>query len=318
MPTILTPKDREDWLAMRAEDVTSTEVSALFADPVTGASLSPYMTDYELYHIKAGLTEDTFEENERMKWGKRLEASIAAGIAEDLGVKIEPYNHYVRHDKEPRFGASFDFRIIDHPKGLGNLEIKNVDGLVYRNKWSETEATDYIELQVQAQMEIADIEWTLICALVGGNEPKFIYRDRDREVGAALCDAVRDFWILVDAGIPLAPNYARDSDFIVSLHQSAGVNLLETEDEEMMDRLKSHYNIGQEIKALETERKEVKARIIDEVGDEYNKVKAGRYTLSCGMTKETPATEITEEMVGESYGGRKSYRTFRVTEKKGE
>jgi predicted phage-related endonuclease len=167
-------------------------------------------------------------------------------------------------------------------------------------------------------MEIADIEWTLICVLVGGNEAKFIYRERDREVGQGLRDAVRKFWDGVVSSTPPEPNYARDSDFIVSLHQAAGVSLLESDEQELIDRLRTHYDIGKEIKDLETERKEMKARIIDTIGDEYNKVKAGAYSLSCGMTKETPPTEITEEMVGESYGGRKSYRTFRVTEKKGE
>ncbi|MCK5563710.1 MAG: YqaJ viral recombinase family protein [Planctomycetes bacterium] len=318
MPIPFSPDTKAEWLKLRKEDVTSTEVSSLFTNPVTQASLSPYMTEYELYYIKVGLAPDTFEENERVVWGKRLEHAIAKGIAEDLDVQIRAVNQYLRHSEEPRMGSSFDFRIVNHPKGPGNLEIKNVDGLIWRNKWGDFEAPDHIELQVQHQMEVADVEWTLICALVGGNEPKFIYRDRDREVGAGLRKAVREFWKKIDAGTPPEPNYLRDAEFIVSLHQSAGAKVLESEDEGLAEALADYTNISKILKKDEDEKKATKARILELIGDDYNKILAGPYTLHCGMVKGAPATVITEDMVGDSYGGRKGYRSFKVYEKEGE
>ena len=308
MPIPFSPKNETEWLKLRQEDITSTEVSALFG-------LNPYMTEYELYHLKAGLSEDRFQENERVVWGKRLERAIAKGVAQDLEISVKSINQYLRHSDEPKMGSSFDFRIFNHPKGQGNLEIKNVDGLIWKQKWSDNEAPDHIEIQIQHQMEVADVEWTLICALVGGNEPKFIYRDRDREVGKGLRDAVRKFWKMVEAGTPPQPDYEKDADFIVSLHQSAGGQVLESEEGELYDLFRGYQRTSEGIKAYDAEKKATKARILEMVGDDYNKVLADRFTLHCGMTKTTEPTVITKEMIGKTYGGRKGYRAFKLYEK---
>jgi putative phage-type endonuclease len=308
MPTIITPKSEAEWLELRTHDITSTEVSALFG-------LSPYMTEYELYHVKTGQAEDSFKENTRTKWGKRLEGAIAKGVAEDLDINIVPYKHYVRHSDEPHMGSSFDFRIVDHPKGDGNFEIKNVDGLIWKQKWSDDEAPDHIELQVQHQMEVADVEWTLICALVGGNEPKFIYRDRDREVGAGLRAGVGNFWQKVaDEQVPI-PDYAKDADFIVGLHQSAGGAVLESEDEGLATLMKDYQWASKVLKEYEADKKECKARVLEHIGNDYSKVLADRFKLHCGMVKGKKGTLVTEDMVGTTIGASKPYRGFKLYEK---
>ena len=68
------PKSKEEWLSLRHENINSTEVSALFG-------CSPYQTLYELWHIKKGNLKDSFVDNERVKWGTRLQDSIAMGIS---------------------------------------------------------------------------------------------------------------------------------------------------------------------------------------------------------------------------------------------
>ena len=102
------PTERE-WLAMRAKDLTSTEAAALF-------DASPYMTEFELNCIKTGKLPKDFEENDRMKWGSRLEGAIAAGIAEDYGLIVEPFKVYMRIP-ELRMGSSFDFKIVGIVEG---------------------------------------------------------------------------------------------------------------------------------------------------------------------------------------------------------
>ncbi|MCR4286933.1 MAG: YqaJ viral recombinase family protein, partial [Deltaproteobacteria bacterium] len=89
-----------EWLALRLDDVTSTESAALFG-------LSPYLTEFELFHYKSTHTSGNFEESERMKWGKRFEKPIAEGIAEDLGIQVEPFKVYMRHATQRGMGSSF-------------------------------------------------------------------------------------------------------------------------------------------------------------------------------------------------------------------
>ena len=104
--TIL-PKDKQSWLEARLQDITSTEVSALFG-------ISPYLTEFELWYQKKEKTIVELQENERMKWGTLLQDSIAQGIAEEQGWKIRRMDEYIRED-ELRAGSSFDFCIVIHP-----------------------------------------------------------------------------------------------------------------------------------------------------------------------------------------------------------
>ena len=122
MPAIIhTPATREEWLKLRLNDVTASEVSALFG---TG-----YLSKYELWHIKSGHRQGDFD-SERMKWGRRLERAIAEGICEDEGLTLieNPVQYF--SDPETRMGATPDF-FVSHPiKGIGLLQIKNVDSLL--------------------------------------------------------------------------------------------------------------------------------------------------------------------------------------------
>jgi len=77
------PDNREQWLEMREDHITSTQAAALF-----GAS--PYMTKWELWHLKARTIPDKFRDSERMAWGRRLEKAIAEGVAEERGWDIRP------------------------------------------------------------------------------------------------------------------------------------------------------------------------------------------------------------------------------------
>jgi predicted phage-related endonuclease len=67
---IITPDSQDHWLQLRTQDVTSTESAALFG-------MSPYVTQFELWHRKKSGEQPEFKTNERMRWGNRLEAAIA-------------------------------------------------------------------------------------------------------------------------------------------------------------------------------------------------------------------------------------------------
>ena len=137
----ITPRDREHWLSLRAQDLTSTDVAALFG-------MSPYKTKFELWHEKRSGEPVRIAQNDRMKWGTRLQDSIASGIAHDNGFSVDRFDGYMRIPSE-RIGSSFDFFM--EPNGI--LEIKNVDALIFRDGWivenGEIEAPLHIEMQVQ-------------------------------------------------------------------------------------------------------------------------------------------------------------------------
>jgi predicted phage-related endonuclease len=317
----------DEWLAMREADVTSTEAAALFG-------CSPYSTLYRLFHAKTGQLETDFELNDRIKWGNRLEAAIAYGIAEDTGLRVEPFKVYARIP-ELRMGSSFDFKIIGlddsysgtdetyrdafRENGPGIMEVKNVDGLQFKRAWISDdhimEAPPHIELQVQHQQEAADMEWTLIAPLVGGNAPMPFLRKRDRAIGQAIINKVGEFWQMVDAGRAPAPDFAHDGETIAKLlYQDNGESIDLSDNARLAQLVVAHERANEAFNKAKGIKETIKAEILTTIGH-YAKVLLPGYSISAGTTKDSPGTLITPMHIGQRLGGRAGYRQMRIYSK---
>lgn len=301
--TSILPTDKDAWLALRGQDITSTDVAALFG-------LSPYKTRLQLWHQKTGGLTDTVEENERMRWGNRLQDAIARGIAEDMEWDVRARNVYTRID-ERRIGSSFDFEIVGHEDGPGLLEIKNVDFLVFRDKWSEedgvVEAPAHIELQLQHQLLVTGRSWGVIAALVAGNDLKYCIRRADADLHSQIIDESARFWASVASGVAPEPHYPEDANVVAKLHAraNAGEIVDATGDIETDDLVSRYRHVSSEIKGLEDIKDTIKAQLLERIGT-AEKVLGNGWSISAGMieAKEVPAFV------------RQAYRNFRVNTKK--
>jgi predicted phage-related endonuclease len=215
-----------EWLALREANVGGSEVAALFnvwrapdgseivrhlyETPGEGeimlGSLSPYSTGYRLYCEKTGqvMPEDLARAT-RVIAGQFLEPAIAAWAKSrwpDWGLLKSRVYHL--HPTVPGWGASLDYFT---QRGGEPVDVKNVDGLVFKNKWvvEDGEIVNWplhIVLQVQHQIACKEAEagWVLTC--VGGNE---LFRGRIPRHQPTIDKievAVRAFWEAVAAGAP--------------------------------------------------------------------------------------------------------------------
>lgn len=304
----------EAWLASRRRDITSTESAALFG-------MSPYLTAFELWHAKRSGESVEFQMNDRVRWGNRLEAAIAAGIAEEHGWQIAPMKQYMRLPAE-RIGSSFDFVILNHPSGKpAHLEIKNVDYLQFRDKWLNydgfPEAPEHIEMQVQHQMMVSGFALSYIGALIGGNESFVIERERDDAVITAIRARIAEFWRTVDAGIEPPPVMPEDAAAVIRLNQYAEPDkIFDASGNAEIASLVAEYRAARAEEDDAGERKKVaQAEIYARIGD-AEKVLGDGFSISASMIADVPPTVITAEMVGQAYGGRKGYRQCRINVKK--
>lgn len=280
--TVFPITDEASWLERRADDVTSTEVAALYG-------LSPYCTAFELWHRKRDRVVEQSEPNERVKWGNRLQDAIAAGLAEERGWKLARLNVYMR-DEADRLGSSFDYEAdadfaVDEPlSGVGLAEIKNVDRGVFYDEWidapSGIEAPQHIELQAQAQMEVADRPWCAIVALVGGNELKVSVRQRDHEIGRNIRQRVRAFWKSIADNAPPKPDYRQDAELLCRLHGRATRETIDADDE-----LAGWLQRYVEIDGWEAEQKAIKARVFERTT--ASRINTTFGSFSCGEVKAT-------------------------------
>ena len=305
------PASREHWLAERARDVTSTESPALF-------DLSEYYTRFELWHIKSGtLAEAAFMTNERMRWGQLLEDAIAAGVAEQCGMAVSKQPAY-RRLADARMGASYDYDAVSigpecaderikrlfGEHGPGNLEIKNVDKFVAKDRWAEDGLPDRIEIQVQHQMQVSGAPWTIVAGLAGGNDLMLRIRMRDAGVGDALQGQIMDFWDSITKGNEPPPVYPRDTDTLARVYGQATTGNPYTGDAAELGGLCAVYKAAaaDEKKAYEL-KQEAKGRILHIIKD-CDKAVLRDYKISAGTTA---------EVVVEAYV-REAFRNVRITE----
>lgn len=295
-------KSESEWLAYREKDITSTEVAGLF----DAGSYEGARTFYELFHKKSGsIKPAAFITSDRIKWGTRLESAIAYGIAEDHGVIAVPFKNYMRIP-EIRLGASFDFRIVGLADGYtgdetvrnmyrehgdGNLEVKNVDSLQFRRNWiddGETiEATPQIEMQTQAQMEVADLGWSLIAPLVGGNTPKIVIRNRDLEVGEMIRTKAAELWERIAAGNPPTPDFEKDEEVISKLYvNNNGLEVDLSENNHLIELCAEHEAAKTAKLESEKRQKAAKAEILTIV-QHAKTTYAGAFKIGAGTNKES-------------------------------
>lgn len=300
---VITPNDEAHWLALRTMDLTSTDVAALF-------SLSPYKTHFELWWEKKSGERAPFNDNDRVKWGRRLEATVAQGIAEDQGWAVRPMKEYIRLPGT-QLGASFDFRVIASlspmpsphqnidPDGTGwtrddsaddaILEIKTVDFLAFRDGWTIDEgfieAPPHIEIQVQHQMLVSGLRRAYIGVMVGGNRIEVIERQADDAVHAGILARAAEFWQSIADGRAPDPVMPDDAEAVIRMNQFAepGKLLDARNDSELADLLSEYHDLGRTAADVDERRKVLKADILIKIGD-AEKVLAPGGKISAGIT----------------------------------
>lgn len=330
-PIILIPQNDNEWLQWKSEDVSSTEVAALY-------NKSPYATAFSLYHEKAGTLEKDELKSKRAFWGKIYEAPTAEAIAKMYGVIVRPMKEYMRHGETPKMGASFDYEIIGladdwNPEsaqdkynatilrdkfiesGKGILEIKLVDYFVHKKEWTEEEAPLHIEFQVQHQMEVSRHNWCALVASVIGYDIHILLRDRDADFGKRICKKITKFWDSIANNNPPQADYSEDSDIIKKIYaQNLDDQAIDFGDDmNFQAACRKFLRAGELRKRLEKIEDAAKAEITDLIKNAPAAV-SHHFAVKFSEVKASPPTVITMDMVGTTYGGRSGYR--RITVKK--
>lgn len=201
-PTIIPvdPEDREAWLAQRRQGIGSSDVA-----PILG--MSNFSSAYSTWVDKVeGLPED---DNDAMKWGRKLEAVVADEFAERhpeyLVVKPTSMYAHAEHafmQANPDrllFDPTSDTAILD-PCAL--LEIKTSNDT---DDWQE-DPPDYVLLQVQHQLAVMGLSKAYIALLMFGREYREWEIERDDATIALLVEHEAEFWRRVVEKDPPPPD----------------------------------------------------------------------------------------------------------------
>jgi len=160
-----------------------TGIGASESPMLVGAS--PFGGPIAVWASKMGL--DVFEETEAMRLGNFLEDGVAQMYAHDTGRTLG-YFGSVRHPKYPWMLCTPD-RLVFGERRL--MQIKLV-GHWMAHHWDDG-VPDYVEIQVQHEMEVCDVPWCDVAACIGGTDYRCVPVKRDRRVGRDLVEICRIF-----------------------------------------------------------------------------------------------------------------------------
>lgn len=223
---------RDQWLALRRNDVTASAAGALLG-------VHEYATAYGLWALKSGKIEEDAEVSPAMIRGMLLEP-VALKLLQmqrpdwDFrwnGTPGELDGHYWR-DTDHRIGATPDCWATG-PDGRHHIvQVKTIQASIFRRKWMTNDDSESAEAEispplwtvVQAIIEshLTKVEGAMLALLVigAGLDMHMI----DVPVHAGIIDrvqaAVADFWRRVAENDPPAPDYAADGATIAKLYGS--------------------------------------------------------------------------------------------------
>jgi predicted phage-related endonuclease len=280
------PKSREAWLAGREPFIGASE-SAILLDK------SSFKSYYSLWSEKSKITAAPDIDNERMAWGRRLEAPIAEGLAEDFGFEIvEP--DFVLQDLDLRAAATLDFYIpkpsgeilkqIPNAVGAGPLEIKNVDSLIAKQKWAGEPDISYL-VQLQHQMMLFGANWGAIGALIGGNKGVLFCYEVHEPTVAAIRTAIRAFWKSVDNAIkPEIDGSYSTAETIKSLNPEDDGSVEVVEDAQMEDLCRMYKEFAAQERQAKDEKFKVQNQLRDFLGAR-KRVEIGDFCVTASTVK---------------------------------
>lgn len=205
------PKSPE-WFALRAQDLTASELPA-----VAGVGL--YGTAYQVWATKAGLA-DPVEENDAMQRGDWLECAVPVALQKQCPDEFAidyPLNIYLR-DHALRLGGTPDAAGVDRDSRPVGFEFKVVSRQSYERHWIDGEPPVAFKVQLLTNSMLMDCHYGILAALVLGFQDieLVVHRvDRHAAAEAGIRDLARRFWEAFDEGRALVPpDYARDADIL--------------------------------------------------------------------------------------------------------
>lgn len=263
-------QNRDQWLSLRAEDITASDIGAVCGEGM-------YSSAAAVYAEKKGLL-GAREQTEAMKKGVWGEAAVFEAIGwERPDWELVRAKVYLR-DPKARLGATPDgAALIPGRDGLAIVQAKVVSKTVFSRIWLDNPEDDPhnefapatvplgYQLQVLTEAHLADAPWPIIAALVT-DEWRWSLRLFDVPRNAAAEQKIRAlvayFWEAhLDPGIAPSIDPARDADLVKLLYPAdVGTTIDLSRDNAMpglitrLEEIKaSMNNLTRERKGIETE-----------------------------------------------------------------
>lgn len=194
-----TPEEvNAQWVESRKHGIGGSDVAAIMG-------LNNYTSPYEVWLVKTGQMEPPdLSGKQAVEWGNRLEDVVAQKFAEaHPELKVELKEATLVSKERPWAFANLDRLLTDADGEHGILEVKTV-GAFRASDWDDGVPTYYLT-QVAHYMSVTGFDWAYFAVLIGGQEYREYYVERDDEDIKAVNEYVDEFWHTnVEGNVPPA------------------------------------------------------------------------------------------------------------------
>ena len=193
---------RDEWLAIRAQGIGSSDAAAAIG-------LSSYKCSLSLWLEKTGRQQpEDLSNKEAVVWGKVLEPVLAKMYAERTGRKVRRVNAVLQHPEHTFMLANLDREVVTE-NGTGVLEIKTA-GFYSMQLWEDGVPVAY-QCQVLHQLAVTGHAWADVAVLLGGQEFRIYRIERDDDKIADLIRREAQFWSWVTEDKQPDPDGSEDA-----------------------------------------------------------------------------------------------------------
>jgi len=183
----------EEWLAYRNLGIGGSDASVV-------CGINKWKSPIELYMEKLGMLPPS-DAGEAAYWGNRLEGLVREEFTLRTGIEVTPIQLMYQSEEHPFMIANID-GICEHPV-YGDVIFEAKTSSAYRSgEWEGDKIPDEYVLQVMHYMAVTGFEGAYIAVLLGGNNFKWQFVERDEELISMLIQLEAEFWDGVNNNIP--------------------------------------------------------------------------------------------------------------------
>ncbi len=286
--------DRDAWLAARQLGVGASDTPSLMG-------LTRYASAVSMWAEKTGrlIPDDAEFDNERMRWGVKLEPLVADEYERQTGRELQHWGALLSYDDLPFILATPDFQWHDSGVDIP-VEIKTTD-VSRASEWRDG-PPERVYCQMQQQMLVTGAPMASTGVLVGGNTFRWADVERDEDYIQEIIRVTSEFWRYVadDVSPPMDGSEATTDAVAKMWPQSSGEAVVLTDDA---------YEWARDIDAA----KEARKQADEQVKVLENTVKAALGNNEVGLYPDGNVAFTYKEQTRKSYTVKEA--TYRVLRK---
>jgi putative phage-type endonuclease len=243
-------QSRKEFVERRKNSLGGSDVAAVLG-------ISRYHTPLDIYNDKLGLVEPK-EMTQAMTAGVMLEDTVAKWYMVETGYRVIKDNQQRHHKTIPFLTANLDRVILPVAghQGRGILEIKTA-GIYAAKGWDSEPPLEYV-LQLQHYFDVTGYNWGEFAVLIGGQEFRRYYQERDQTLIDMKNEILSKFWHEhVLAQVPPEPVNVSDIKNYITAQQGKTIEAVEAN----LSTIEQLREIKLQIKGLEAQEDELSQRI---------------------------------------------------------